>query len=686
MRTRARGLSELARLYGLQTTYEGMDGARRQSDAEAVTLVLRALGAPLDDVRDAPEALRARRSELDACGIQPVQVAWDGALPEVRVRLAHDESERASIEIRLESGEVISQPCRAEPVAARPRAGWTATHSLRIGRRLPHGYHSLHVETSGSTFHTLVIAAPRRAWAPDVREWGVFMPLHALCSSNTWGVGSYRDLAAAAEWVASLGGSFFATLPLLATFLDAPFEPSPYSPASRLFWSELFIDVTAVPGWQPDPDAAAEVDACRAGDVVDYRRVAALKRRELERALGRAGPAVRAELEQFTAAHEHVTDYARFRAVCDRRRESWQLWPDRMRDGTLRDGDFAPEDFDYHVFAQWQADRQLTAFGTVRDGSSASLYLDMPLGVNPAGYDAWRFRSLFAEGVSAGAPPDPLFTGGQNWGFRPLVPHELRASGYRYFIETVRHHLRHAPMLRLDHVMALHRLYWVPDGISATRGVYVRYADDELFAILVLESARHRAVIIGEDLGTVPPAVRRMMDRHAIHRMHVVQFEAEGEDAATVTAPDENVIASLNTHDMPLFAGFWRGSDIEDQLDLGLIDEAGKAEAMAARAALRIRLSRSVGAGGEVDAGLVRQRLLERLAASAARYVLVTLEDLWLEDRPQNVPGTSHERPNWQRRARRTLDEIVADPGIRRMLRSIDEHRKQRRNRNAYHD
>src|SRR5690606_10268734 len=288
------------------------------------------------------------------------------------------------------------------------------------------------------------------------------------------------------------------------------------------------------------------------------------------------------------------------------------------------------------VFAQWQADRQLTAFGTVRDGSSASLYLDMPLGVNPAGYDAWRFRSLFAEGVSAGAPPDPLFTGGQNWGFRPLVPHELRASGYRYFIETVRHHLRHAPMLRLDHVMALHRLYWVPDGISATRGVYVRYADDELFAILVLESARHRAVIIGEDLGTVPPAVRRMMDRHAIHRMHVVQFEAEGEDAATVTAPDENVIASLNTHDMPLFAGFWRGRDIEDQRGLGLIDEAGKAEAMAARAALRIRLSRSVGAGGEVDAGLVRQRLLERLAASAARYVLVTLEDLWLEDRPQN--------------------------------------------------
>ncbi|HEX6308566.1 MAG TPA: 4-alpha-glucanotransferase [Longimicrobiales bacterium] len=689
MRTRARGLPELARLYGIESSYEGMDGERRRADAEAVMLVLRALGAALDDERDAAGALRARRAELDVLGIQPVQVAWGGALPHVRVRLAHGESERAAIEIRLESGGIITHACRAEPVHARPRGGWMATHTLRVGRRLPHGYHRLQVETSGSTFETLIIAAPRDAYVPpDAGDWGVFIPLYALCSSRSWGTGDFTDLARMAEWVGSLGGSFLSTLPLLATFLDAPYDPSPYSPASRLFWNELFVDVTRVPGWTPAGGDVPEVTGCRAGDLVDYRRVAALKRRELERALAdtAAQPAVREGMAQFAAARPHAGDYARFRAVCDRRREPWPHWPERLRSGTLRPGDFAPEDYDYHVFAQWQAEQQLAAIDEGRDAGAATLYLDMPLGVNPAGYDVWRFRELFADGVSAGAPPDPLFTGGQNWGFRPFIPEALRAAGYGYFIEALRHHLRHATMLRLDHVMSLYRLFWVPHGVSAKRGVYVRYPEDEMFAIMVLESARHRAVVIGEDLGTVPAAVRRAMDRHRIPRMHVMQFEAVPDRDPPMPPPSENVVASLNTHDMPLFAGFWRGSEIEDQLDLGLIDEAELKTAMERRGALRRSLSRNVGAGGEIDAAIVRQRLLERLAGSAARYVLVTLEDLWLEDRPQNVPGTSDERPNWQRRARRSLDEIMHDPQVRRMLHAIAERRRARHPRTAGHD
>lgn len=680
MKTRPGGLADLTRLYGIEPQYEGMGGEQRRADSEALLLTLRALGAPLRDRSDAPDALSERRAQLDALGIQPVQVAWDGALPHTRVRLAHGESESAAIEVRLESGEIISHACRAEPVHARPRGGWTATHTLRIGRRLPFGYHRMQVETSGATFQSLIIAAPRHAYAPDVRDWGVFIPLHALCSSRSWGTGDYGDLARAVRWAADLGADFISTLPLLATFLDAPFEPSPYSPASRLFWNELFIDVSEVPGWTPDGDIDAELAACRAGDLVDYRAAAALKRREMVRALSNAAAdaRVRDDMQHFADSHAHAADYARFRAVCDRRREAWHTWPERLRGGDIRDGDFAPEDYDYHLFAQWQAEQQLAAVGAARFGGGASLYLDMPLGVNPAGYDAWRFRDLFATGVSAGAPPDPLFTGGQDWGFRPLIPEALRSSGYEYFIETLRHHLRHAPMLRLDHVMSLYRLFWVPDGVGATRGVYVRYPEEELFAILVLESVRHRAVVIGEDLGTVPPAVRRAMDRHRIHRMHVVQFEATPDRHPPIQPPDENVVASLNTHDMPLFAGFWRGSDIEDQRDLGLIDQDGLESAMAQRAELRSGLSRSVGAGGEIDAGIVRQRLLERLAGSPARYVLVTLEDLWLEDRPQNVPGTSTERPNWRRRAGRSLNEIIEDAALRRMLNAIGERRRAR--------
>jgi 4-alpha-glucanotransferase len=231
-------------------------------------------------------------------------------------------------------------------------------------------------------------------------------------------------------------------------------------------------------------------------------------------------------------------------------------------------------------------------------------------------------------------------------------------------------------MLRLDHVMSLYRLFWVPAGMEATRGVYVRYPEDELFAVLVLESARHQAVVIGEDLGTVPDAVRRAMQKHHVQRMHVVQFEASAEHEVPVPAPPPDAVTSLNTHDMPTFAGFWRGSDIDDQLDLGLIDPAEHEHAHDSRAVLRRRLATLTHDTSAASAADVRDGLLERLAASPARYVLVTLEDLWLEDRPQNVPGTSTERPNWQRRARRSLEDIIASNDVARTLLRVEAQRQ----------
>jgi 4-alpha-glucanotransferase len=565
-------------------------------------------------------------------------------------------------------------------VHARPRHGWQATHAIPLPRRLPHGYHVISVEARTGTFETFIIAAPRRAHTADDREWGVFIPLYSVCSPLNWGIGDYTDLEHVARWTGSLGGGFVGTLPLLATFLDAPFDPSPYSPASRLFWNELFLDLTAIPGWQSATESGLveELAACRAGEVVDYRRIAALKRRELERTL-RASAAdthVADGMRGYAQAHAHAVDYARFRAVCDRRRVGWHAWPERLRTGTISETDYAPEDYSYHLYVQWQAEWQLGRTAGARADGAAALYLDMPLGVNPDGYDTWRFRELFAPGVAAGAPPDPLFTGGQNWGFRPLNPGALRASRYAYLIEALRHHFRHASILRLDHVMSLYRLFWVPDGMPATRGVYVRYHDDELFALLVLESARHQAVVVGEDLGTVPAAVRRTMERHGVQRMHVVQFEASPDRNPPLQQPPPCVVASLNTHDMPTFTGFWRGSDIDDQLELGLIDYQEYVSAQRRRATLRARLATLLDAGSDADVAVVRDGLLRRLAESAARYVLVTLEDLWLEERPQNVPGTSTERPNWQRRSRWTLDDILGSEALNRSLRDIDRRRR----------
>jgi 4-alpha-glucanotransferase len=675
MTGRRHGILQLARLYGVETSYEGMGGGVRRADPGALALTLRALGAELDGDGGVRHALRARRAELDALPIQPVQVAWNGTLPHLRIRLRSTGEQAASVELRLEDGDTAVLGTRATPLPRRAARGWTATHALEIGRRLPPGYHAARVGVGRETFETFVIAAPRRAWSPrsPTREWGLFFPLYAVGSRSSWGVGDYSDLARVSGWIRSLGGGFVSTLPLLATFLDAPFEPSPYSPASRLFWNELFLDVPRVPGWSgPTGDLQAEIEACRRGDVVDYRRIADLKRRELECALGHArrNTAVLTELRRYAAERPMALEYAAFRAVCDRLRAGWHAWPRRLREGTITEHDFDPADRDYHLFVQWQADRQLGE--AARAG--AQLYLDMPLGVNPDGFDNWRYPDLFADSMSAGAPPDPLFTGGQNWGFRPMVPGALRRSGYRYLADTLRQHFRHARMLRLDHVMSLYRLYWVPRGVDAGDGVYVRYPEDELFAVLVLESVRHQAVVVGEDLGTVPPAVRRAMDRHGVLRMHVLQFEVA--PGSGPPPPPAASVASLNTHDMPTFAGFWRGTEIDDQLDLGLIDQAGHDAAMADRAALRNHLSRSVGGGGEIDAGVARQRLLERLSASPARYLLVNLEDLWMEDRPQNVPGTSFERPNWRRRARRSLEQIIDDAAIRRMLASMGERRQ----------
>jgi 4-alpha-glucanotransferase len=679
LKGRVPGLTELARLFRLEPAYEDMHGERQAADAEARWLVLRALGAELTEPDNALSAVRARRAELDELPIQPVHVAWGGLLPRLRIRLPHDEVERIAVELRFESGDVELLHADAEPVRSRPRHGWQATHTVALPH-LPQGYHVLGIEARTGTFETFIIAAPRQAHTTRDSEWGVFIPLYSICSPRNWGIGDYTDLEQLARWSGSLGGGFVATLPLLATFLDAPFDPSPYSPASRLFWNELFLDVTAIPGWDGTDlyDLRGELAACRTGDAVDYRRIAALKRREVERALRATvnDPRVEEGMHLYVQGHAHAADYARFRAVCDRQRVGWNDWPDRLRAGMITERDFAPEDYEYHLFAQWQAEHQLGRTAAARADGAAALYLDMPLGVNPHSYDAWRFRHLFADGVAAGAPPDPLFTGGQNWGFRPLHPGALRASGYAYLIEALRHHFRHASILRLDHVMSLYRLFWVPDGLPATRGVYVRYHEDELFAVLVLESARHQAVVVGEDLGTVPAAVRRSMERHNVQRMHVVQFEASPDRNPPVEPPPRAVVASLNTHDMPTFVGFWNGSDIDDQLELGLIDDDEHVRAHKRRALLRNRLGKLLNARSDTDVATVRDGLLHRLAESAARYVLVTLEDLWLEDRPQNVPGTSSERPNWQRRSRRTLDNIVDGDAINHFLRDIDRRRR----------
>lgn len=680
-------LRALARLHGVQLSYRDYRGEVRHASDAAIEATLTALGVAVGD-GDLAGPLARSRAEL-ARPAPPVVTCWLGEHRAVRLRLpAGQDTTAIRLSLALEGGGVRAWQATPEASLRQHDGDGQTVVDVPLPSDLPAGYHALHTEYAGQTWRTLVIAAPPQAYQPEPPErwWGTFLPMYALRTERPWHAGDYSDLQRLVQWTGELGGQMAGTLPLLAGFLDGePMDYSPYAPTSRLAWNELYIDVITAPELAHAPDAQAlladpafqrALDDLGERRMVDYPALYRLKRRVLKllaAALKAPGNETRvAAFEAYLRANPLVQEYARFRAVAERQGKAWQAWPEPLRAGALADADYDPSVACYHAYVQWLAGQQIAAVAP--EGSQAHLYMDLPLGVHASGFDTWRFQHNFAAGASVGAPPDGLFVGGQDWGFPPLHPRRLREDSYRYVIEVVRHHMRHAGVLRIDHVMGLYRQFWIPQGFSATEGVYVRYPADELAAIVCLESHRNRCVVVGENLGTVPAAVERLLERRALSPMHVAQFGVSGDPARPFTAPAAPDLAAIGTHDTPTFAGWWYGLDIHDKLALGLVD-AGQAQAEhAGRDAMRTAIEAYV-SQHEVDRSpddppLTRwlAGTLRHLAESNAWSVLVNLEDLLLELQPQNVPGTHRERPNWLRKASATLEAIIQDPTVLRLL------------------
>jgi 4-alpha-glucanotransferase len=541
-------LQQLANVCGVQCAYEDALKNRRCASVESLLAVLNALGVDVASLDDVPRALAAQQTAPLNRGVEPVVVSWDGEPLEFDLTLPA-QSPTDQVDITLEHEDQtssISQQFDLSRITPRVTpCGRFVIRRLRLGQRLASGYHRLTVQYTGheraesdrGVAASLVIAAPRQAYEGDSSAggWGCFVPLYAVRSERNWGAGDFTDLQNLAAWTAELGASVSGTLPLLAAFLDDPCEPSPYAPASRLAWNEFYIDVLRAPELAACPRAAElvhstdfvlDVAQLRDAEYVDYRRNMALKRRVLEMLADEffeRKPRQRLiEFERFVNQHPHVEDYAAFRATYERRREPWDRWSQPLRDGHLADSDYDPRAKRYHMYVQWIATQQLESLG---DAANGGLYLDLPLGVRPDGYDVWRWNRAYACGASAGSPPDPVWTTGQNWCFPPLHPQRIREQAYQHVRDYLGHHMRLARLLRIDHVMQLHRLYWIPQGMEASQGVYVRYRPDELYAIFSLESHRHQTTLIGENLGTVPPEVDQAMDRHSLKQMYVVQYE-----------------------------------------------------------------------------------------------------------------------------------------------------------------
>lgn len=594
-------LRKLAHSYGVQTSYLDVHGEHTVSNPESVLAVLQTLGAPLARLEDADDAFRQRRRDLCRRVLPPVVPLWDDGVSGIRVTLpAEVASRELTARLYLEDGNVRDWSPTARTVLRLRVVDGEGYITTRLPLpTLPLGYHRLTIDVGGVGHETLLIRAPTRSFRDPAarRRWGLFAPIYAIRSRDSKGVGDFTDLARLMRFTAKHGGELVSTLPLYASF---PEEPSPYSPMSRLFWNELYVDT----GEREDTDPSGGSDP-RA--LLDFPALFEAKRAGLA-SMDRDHGA----LQSFQSKFPLALDFARFRAFMHPHGTDWSRWPQRQREGVIDGSDVDEEEVLYHLFNQLRAEHQLKS---LRD-TGTGLYLDLPLGVHRHGYDTWRERALFATGADVGAPPDAAFPGGQNWSTPPVLPHESQRQGHRYLRRAFRHAMRHASLLRIDHIMGLHRQFWIPQGADVADGVYVRYPAEELYAILTLESLRTECELIGENLGIVPDFVNIAMRRHGLRGLYVMQL--------TPDAPiPEETVASLNTHDTATFAGH----------------------------------------AGANPAAL--QRALSVLLASRAEIVNIALEDLWLEPEPHNVPGTtSRERPeNWRRPMRHSLEELEEQVG-----------------------
>lgn len=716
-------LLQLAGLLGIEAHYTDALGQAREVSDDTLLALIAAFGLPADPGR-------ARRELEQQSQQAPLGL---GAAYLVRAEDLHPK-----LMLRLPAGcKEIAWKCGLEDGDERRGiavvADWSerGTFAMPLPAALPAGYHRLQVEAGGIAGETDLIAVPDRCYlpadlGPGRRSWGLSCQLYGLRSATNWGMGDFTDLAVLARATGACGAAALGINPLHALFAAEPRHVSPYSPSSRLYLDCLYIDVTAVPGFAEDETVRALVQgewfgathwAARSADLIDYGAVAACKRAVLEalfdrfrsRALspdgsakGTAGQAFRdfqrtggrslADFAVFEALHEHF--------MRDRRQFSWQSWPAAMRNPrsqAVADFTAAHRDrVEFFQYLQWEADRQLAAAAAAgrAGGLSIGLYRDLAVGADPNGAEAWADQGLVAPGASIGAPPDALSRSGQNWGLAPVNPLVLQQQGFKPFIASLRANMRHAGILRIDHVMSLNRLYWIPSGMAATAGAYVNYPFDDLLRLVALESQRQACAVVGEDLGTVPEGFReRMQAAHVLsYRIFVFERRPDGGFVPPAEYP-ALAAASAATHDIATLRGFWLGRDIAWRCRLGLYPDAlaQQAEAAERRRDRRLLLDALVSEGllaadrtslflpecGEpVFSTELEEAILTYLGRSRARLLLVQVEDVIGEIEQANLPGTTDAHPNWRRRLSRSLEEIVNHAELRRAAGLINKARR----------
>jgi 4-alpha-glucanotransferase len=701
-------IENAARAWGVQTDYWDIWGRQHHASTELETAILRSLGVDTRSSNSLREAIERHNRPQWLTPIAPTIFLTAGSAPlEIPVSLgANQASSSAVVRIQLEDGGAVDLEVAAGELLA--------TKRLRLPNDLPLGYHEVSITINGETSaSSRLIVCPERAfepsWLQQGRAAGLAVSLYGLRSRRNWGCGDTTDLCALIDWLAErTATSFIALNPLHSIANRQPYNTSPYLPNSIFYRNPIYLDVEAVPDFASSTRAKAlmqspavqkEIATLRDAELVEYARTYALKLRFLKLLFQsflnnewREGTERAADFKKYIEREGRLLHRFAVHSALDQaiHKEcpdvwTWKSWPEQYQDPeSPATHEFARKHWRsvlFHKYMQWQLDLQLAAAQqhALDRGLSIGLYHDLALATDRFGSDLWAHREFFISGCRVGAPPDGFSPKGQDWGFPPPNSERHDADGYRLFAESIQKNCRHGGALRIDHVMRFFRLYWIPDGMEATDGTYVRDRFEALLKILALESVRNQVVVIGEDLGTVPDEAREWLHRFGILSYRLLYFEQDNGRFRTPQEYPRDALVSATTHDLPTLAGFWSGRDIDLRREAGLLpDESAYQNMRADRLREKQKLldllfelkllpdwfPRDAAQVPEL-VGELHNAIVGFLASTPSKLMVLNQEDLLKQTEQQNLPGSTTEYPNWRRKMKCTVEELWTSGEIR---------------------
>ena len=716
-------LDELARRAGIEAEFVDALGEQRQTPREGKQALLKAMELPAADEVEAEATLDRLTREEWGRALPPCVVLY--ADRELSVPLHLPEGTRAiRWTLLLEGG---AEQTGSTDFVDLALADSAVLEGRPLERRwltlpdgLPWGYHRLRLEDVAGA-ETSLIVTPGRCWLPgedaaeggnpgegDLRCWGVAAQVYLLRSERNWGIGDFTDLRRLVETVRAHGGDAIGVNPLHGMFPDLPEQSSPYSPLSRYLLNALNIDIEAVPEFAESEAAQALVREpafqerlvrARGATMVAYADVAALKYPVLQTLFAEfaqnGSPERKAafaafqgscdELLTVSCAYEAIRQHLLTEDLHFRDCNKWPAeWQHAKAPGVAEFRETHAGLVKYNLWLQWIADEQLQAVKRASEGMAVGVYRDLAVGAHPCGAEIWSNPGVMVAGAEVGAPPDILNTFGQNWVLPPFHPRRMQEDGYRSFIALLRTNMRHAGGLRIDHAMALQRLYWIPRGGTPRDGGYVRYPTDDLIGLIALESHRNRCLVVGEDLGTVPHGFRQRMAEAQIlsYKVLLLEEEEKGRGFVKRSSYQRLALSTASSHDLPTLRGWWEEIDLDLRERLGFIAPENAAKTRAKRDTDRgamLELFREEGLL-EGKSWPVTEEFIDAahrfLARTSSVLMMAQLEDILEEAEQVNLPASMPDQyPSWGRRSTATLEKLASDPRLARLAAICKEER-----------